>query len=78
MTDHNESEWTRARNAEVTRRYARLWKAIISGEVPARGDNTDIWYASAQHALGFVLHAIAVERVTGEEPAGEDAVKSAA
>lgn len=78
MTDHNASERTRARNAAETRRYARLWKAIISGEVSAQGDDTDTWYASAQHAIGFCVHAAAVDRVTAAEEPPDDDVKSAA
>jgi hypothetical protein len=78
MTDHNASKRTQARNAAVTRRYARVWKAIISGDVPARGDDIDTWYASAQHALGFCVHAAAVDRFTAVEESPDDDVKSAA
>ena len=78
MTDHNAGERTKARNAAVTRRYARLWKSIISGEVPAQGYDTDTWYASARHAIGFCIHAAAVDRVTAAEEPPDDDVKRAA
>ena len=78
MTDHNASKPTQARNAAVTRRYARLWKAIISGAVPAQGEDTETWYAASQHAIGYCLHAVEVERVTAAEQSTDDDVKSAA
>lgn len=78
MTNHNAGQRTQARNAAETRRYARLWKSIISGEVPAQCDDTDTWYASAQHAIGFCLHAAAVDRVTAAEEPPDDDVKRAA
>ena len=78
MSDHNASTRLQARNAAVTRRYARLWKSIISGEAPTLGDDTTAWYAAAQHAIGYCLHAAEVERVTAAEHSADDDMKSAA
>ena len=78
MTDHNGFKRTQARNAAVTRRYARLWKSIISGAVPTHGVDTETWYAASQHVIGYCLHAAEVERVTAAEHSAEDDVKSAA
>jgi len=45
-----------ARNAVLTARYARVWKAIVSGTAPARRENVAGWYATAQHPIGVCMH----------------------
>lgn len=65
-------------DAAITRRYARLWKSVIDGAVPARDTDVGGWYAAAQHALGTVLHAAEVERISDSTCAAPEDVKHAA
>ena len=68
-----------ARNAEITNRYARLWKSIVSGVVTRPNEDVASWYAAAQHGIGAALHESAMDSITSPETVGEAVeVKSAA
>ena len=54
---------TPARNAAVTMRYAKVWKAVVSGTVPTRRDDVEAWYRAARHVIGVCLHDAQLEAV---------------
>ena len=64
MHQHHDADRP-ARNAAITRQYARVWKSIIDGVVPAHDADIIGWYGAAQHALGAALHAAEIERIAG-------------
>ena len=54
---------TPARNTAETKRYAKVWKAVVSGTVPTRRDDVQGWYRAAQHVIGVCLHDAQLEAV---------------
>ena len=54
---------TPARNAAQTARYAKVWKAVVTGTVPTRRDDVQGWYRAAQHVIGLCLHHAQLEAV---------------
>jgi hypothetical protein len=79
MQHHDRISNPPARNAEITKRYARVWKSIVSGVVTPRDEDVTPWYSAAQHAMGAALHEAAVERLEmPRDTAIELAVMSAA
>lgn len=72
MHQHHDADGP-ARNAAITRQYARVWKSIIDGVVPVHDADIAGWYGAAQHALGAALHAAEIERImscAGDEHEG--------
>lgn len=57
---------TPSRNAAETKRYAKVWKAIMSGTVPTRRDDVQGWYRAAQHVIGVCLHDAQLKAVLRE------------
>ncbi len=57
---------TPARNAAETMRYAKMWKALVSGRVPTRRDDVHAWYGAAQHVIGVCLHDVQIDEVLRE------------
>jgi len=78
MHDHDKIIRALARTAVLAIRYARIWKAIISGTVPARVNVIGAWYGAAQHALAACLHAAEGKRISASVDPEVQAVKSAA
>ena len=52
-------------------RYARLWKAVVTGVVPSRTHGFDAWYRVAQHVLGVALHEAQLDRVLDDATNGD-------
>lgn len=52
-------------------RYARLWKAVVSGTVPPRTGDLREWYAVAQHVLGVAFHAAQLDQVLDDATDGD-------
>ena len=62
----------------MTLRYARLWKAISTGEVPGRDIDIRAWYSAAQHPIGMCMHEADMNRVMADIGVADPAVKTAA
>jgi hypothetical protein len=69
---------TPARNAALTLRYARVWKAIICCETNTTRADLAKWYGAAQHAIGICMHVADVDRVVLDAETGTGDVRHAA
>ena len=67
-----------ARNAAQTLCYARVWKAMVSGDMRTEREELAEWYGAAQHVIGMCLHDADVDRVVLDVAQGPGDVRHAA